>query len=207
VPSCVDLNLFHFDSKKRKAYRNKWKIEDNTILFVYLGKLGGMYWDRELFDVFENLKKHLDRTSKLLIISREDLKPYKNFMNQDIISISAMKTEVPGLLSAADIAICGIKNIPSRRFSSPIKNGEYWACGLPIIIPEGISDDYLCAKENDIGFVIYSTNEQGLDKCAQKIQTYLSKNSWGKCKKSCRAFVVKDRSIQTYQLLFIECFC
>jgi hypothetical protein len=34
------------------------------------------------------------------------------------------------------------------RFVSPIKNGEYWANGLPIFMPYGIGDDSRIIEEN-----------------------------------------------------------
>src|SRR5690606_16912262 len=53
----------------------------------------------------------------------------------------------------SDIGFCGVRPIRSQRFSSPIKNGEYLACGLPIIIPKGVSDDYLIVELEKIGLV------------------------------------------------------
>ena len=93
------------------------------------------------------------------------------FTNEDPASVSALtrkydippvkikiqfleKNEVPRYLSASDWGFCGIRPIPSRRYSSPIKNGEYWANGLPVIIPKGISDDYLLVEKEKLGLII-----------------------------------------------------
>ena len=49
--------------------------------------------------------------------------------------------EVAGYLSVADFAFSTIKPTPSRRYCSPIKTGEYWANGLPILTEDCIGDD------------------------------------------------------------------
>jgi len=37
-------------------------------------------------------------------------------------------------LSLADFAINPVKPVPSKRYCTSIKDGEYWAMGLPVII-------------------------------------------------------------------------
>ena len=57
-------------------------------------------------------------------------------------------------LSLADFAINPVKPVPTKRFCTSIKDGEYWACGLPVIIPSNISDDSLIIEDNNIGYVL-----------------------------------------------------
>ena len=53
VPSCVDINHFQFRWLDRMAIRKKYNIGDNEIVIVYLGKFGGMYMEKEMFDFFK----------------------------------------------------------------------------------------------------------------------------------------------------------
>ncbi len=39
-------------------------------------------------------------------------------------------------------------------YLSPVKVAEYWACGLPILIPDGIGDDSQILKETGLGVVM-----------------------------------------------------
>lgn len=48
---------------------------------------------------------------------------------------------VPSYLSAADVGLCFVHQAPSRLYCSPIKVGEYLACGLPVLITKGIGED------------------------------------------------------------------
>ena len=144
---------------ERYRIRKSLNIEEGQIAIVYLGKIGGMYMDDEIFSFFRKcLNINFDKFSFLLLTNEPleaiDIYLAKYSIPKEKILIKWLRgKEVPAYLSAADVGFCGIKPIASRRFSSPIKNGEYWACGLPILIPKGISDDYIISEEEEIGFV------------------------------------------------------
>jgi hypothetical protein len=61
--------------------------------------------------------------------------------------------QVAGILNAADFAICPVKPIPSKRYCSPIKNREYWATGLPVVITNHISTDSELIALKNVGAV------------------------------------------------------
>jgi glycosyltransferase involved in cell wall biosynthesis len=44
-------------------------------------------------------------------------------------------------MGLGDFGLCPVLPTPSKRFCTPIKNGEYWALGLPVVITPRISDD------------------------------------------------------------------
>ena len=116
------------------------------------------------------------------------------------------KQEVPSYLSAADFGFCGVRPIPSQRYSSPIKDGEYWACGLPVIIPRGISDDHLFAQEHNLGILIEELDNQHLEKTVQKVIEWQRKENAEEVRKRCRNFVQKDRNVDTYKQLYANIF-
>mgnify|MGYP005817612763 CR=1 FL=1 len=48
---------------------------------------------------------------------------------------------VPKYLSASDFAFATYSSTPSKRYLSPVKVGEYWANGLPVLLTKGVGDD------------------------------------------------------------------
>lgn len=158
IPSCVDFSIYKYNVEKRAQKRKELGIRNNETLIVYMGKVGGMYMKEELFQFFKRCDEMKRFKMKYLLLSDLDNELLKNFCDKYMIPSNkfilkyASREEISSYLSASDIAFCGIKPIPARRYSSPIKNGEYWACGLPIIIPKGISDDYIIAEKLSIGF-------------------------------------------------------
>ena len=76
----------------------------------------------------------------------------------------------------ADFAINPVKPVHSKRYCTSIKDGEYWVMGLPVIIPENISDDSDIIKENNIGAILPELNEDEYLKAIKKIDNILNKN-------------------------------
>jgi glycosyltransferase involved in cell wall biosynthesis len=67
---------------------------------------------------------------------------------------SAPAADVPSYLSAADAGLAFIKKCISKMASSPTKNGEYLACGLPLIINAGIGDSDALIDQWQAGVLI-----------------------------------------------------
>jgi hypothetical protein len=78
------------------------------------------------------------------------------FPRKDILLHFVPHEQVPRFICQADFAICPVKPIPTKKYCSPIKDGEYWACGLPVVITSGISNDSDIIAQNDAGYVLRS---------------------------------------------------
>ncbi len=161
-PSCIDTDFYVYNAEQRMHIRQRLGINNNQIAICYLGKLGGMYMDEEIFQFFSQC--HIIDSHKFYFMlftnspqaEIDRLSEKYKIPKDKLFSKYLAKQEVPDYLSAADLGFCGIKPIPSRRYSSPIKNGEYWSCSLPSIIPVGISDDYEQVQKYSAGYVFES---------------------------------------------------
>lgn len=214
VPSCVDLEHFRYDEAARDRIRQQYGVTPCEIVVVYLGKLGHMYVAEELFVLFRQFQ-HLEQGGhkfRFMVLTQADAQQLQTLVDASGIApdrfiIAALqRAAVPAYLSAADIAFCGIRPIPSRRFSSPIKNGEYWACGLPVIIPKGISDDYLLAEQFGIGWSLPSLKEEDMALLLPRVLEEWRQNGAVVYRERARAFVDQDRNVQRFQLLYHELF-
>ncbi len=57
-------------------------------------------------------------------------------------------------LSAGDLGVVAIPPTPSQVFRTPVKSAHYWAAGLPLVIPAGVSDDADIAAIEGVGIVV-----------------------------------------------------
>ncbi|MFK7900658.1 MAG: glycosyltransferase [Cyclobacteriaceae bacterium] len=210
VPSCVDTSLFQYNSNDRKEIRNRLNINDNDIIITYLGKFGGMYTEKEFFDFANScvsnhpaIKFHFwIFTSHSLDVIKGWISNYDNITEKHFLINKLTREEVPKYLSASDVGFVGVKQYPSKRFCSPIKDGEYWSCGLPILIPENISDDFVFTKENELGIVIKKLEEK---EYVKSIQEFIEKKDIFS-KEKIRNFILSNRDIRNFQKKYHEVF-
>jgi glycosyltransferase involved in cell wall biosynthesis len=144
VPCCVDLSLFKFSEQQRERLRSELKL-GNRFTLVYSGSLDGWYLTEEMADFFASVVRKRNDAHLLWLTmgSRERVRQLMSArgIGEDNFSIhSVAPKEMPAYLAAGDIGISFIKRCFSKLASSPTKNGEYLACGLPIVINSGIGD-------------------------------------------------------------------
>jgi glycosyltransferase involved in cell wall biosynthesis len=78
---------------------------------------------------------------------------------------------VPSYLAAADAGLSFIKPCISKLASSPTKNAEYLACGLPLIINAGIGDSDALVNDWKAGVLLEEFTDQEYTRIGDLIQT------------------------------------
>jgi len=144
LPCTVNIEKFSFIHEGRISIRNELGIDEKCIVGIYVGKFGGIYYDQKAFNFFKLLKSSIKEFFLIILTPDSASAVSKKLDSLKITGYWVGKVEhekVPEYLSAADLAFCPVKPSPSRKFCSPIKNGEYWVNGLPILISQGIGDD------------------------------------------------------------------
>ncbi len=201
LPSCVDPGFYFFDQTKRNQIRNKLRIQ-NELVILYMGKFGGMYMDEEMFNFFRRFEEKGGDSCRFIILTPEPIEDIQQKVLKTAINVgyytvtNASREEVPGYLSAADFGLTAVRQFPSKRYCSPIKDGEYWACELPILIFKGISDDFLLTEEKNLGFVLEDTSLGAYDQAIEQVFVLHADQEYNKLvRKKCREFVIEDRSI------------
>lgn len=158
-PACVDLELFSEKNRKHPELLEKLGLQDK-IVCVYAGKFGGLYLEQQTFDFFRAAFDHWGDRFRVLLLtshSREEIAAYAEKAElpaNAIVQQFVAHSDIPDYMGLADFAICPMKPLPSRRYGTPIKDGEYWALGLPVVITPGISDDSDIIAANDAGSII-----------------------------------------------------
>lgn len=177
-PMCVNLERFKKDEQRRNEIRGElgW---GQKIVAVYAGKFGGIYFDKEVFDFLEQAWEYWKDDFAILILSNQSKEEIgvlhrHTGIPREIIEIRNVSfEEMPAWLSVADFALTPVKPVPSKRYCSPIKDGEYWAMGLPVIISKNISDDSDIVERRGIGAVLTGQNSDEYRRAVEKISQLL----------------------------------
>ena len=88
--------------------------------------------------------------------------------NFSVLSIAS--AAVPSYLAAADAGLAFIKRCVSKIASSPTKNGEYLACGLPLIINAGVGDSDSLINDWKAGVLIENFTEDEFAAAGRSIE-------------------------------------
>ncbi|MBL7855230.1 MAG: glycosyltransferase [Cyclobacteriaceae bacterium] len=162
-PACVDTDRF-FPRAKEIALVPAL-AQPGKIVCVYAGKFGGIYQDVEVFHFFRVAVDYWGDRFRVLILSTHNSSEVRAWCNEvgidtNIVHLQAVvPEEMPRWLSLADFALTPVKPIPTKRYCTPIKDGEYWAMGLPVVIPDQISDDSEIIFKNRAGYVLKSLTQ------------------------------------------------
>jgi glycosyltransferase involved in cell wall biosynthesis len=174
IPCCVDLSLFKFSDEDRARRRAELGLDDRFTL-VYSGSLDGWYLTEKMADFFASfLKQNPDAHLLWLTTGSHDrvreLMSKRNVESKNFSVRSIPSSEVPSYLAAADAGLAFIKRCMSKIASSPTKNGEYLACGLPLIINAGVGDSDALINDWKAGVLIEDFSEEGYAEAARKIE-------------------------------------
>jgi len=159
IPCSVDTEKFSFSLQERNTIRKKLNIAPNAIVGIYVGKFGDIYYNKEAFDFFKMCLNYLDNFF-LLILTPQHLDKIKTKLKNVEYPLNKCwvgnvnHNEVTNYLSASDVAFSLHKTTKWSMAFSPIKNGEYWANGLPILINENIGDDSTVISTQGGGIII-----------------------------------------------------
>lgn len=157
VPCAVDTEKFYINEKYSITTRQALNIPANAVVGIYAGKFGGLYYDREAFTLFKLLFDQLDNFY-LILLTGESAPMINNYLAYAGISPARVvlkfvpHDQVVAYLNAANFGIAPYKSTPVAKYLSPVKVGEYWACGLPVLISENVGDEHAFIEDEGLGF-------------------------------------------------------
>ncbi|MDQ3193223.1 MAG: glycosyltransferase [Bacteroidota bacterium] len=207
-PACVDLEKFNpFTESSLESEINKIDIKGKTI-GIYAGKTGGIYLDQEIFDLFKTACDFWDGNFLAIILTSESKEKIKQYIEKsgipdhNIIIINATHEQVPLYMKLAHFAINPVKPVPSKMYCTSIKDGEYWAMGLPVIITPNISDDSEIIESYDAGVVLKECNTKEYLNCISAIDQLLKKESNVNLKNRIRKIAEKYRNFKIAENIY-----
>jgi glycosyltransferase involved in cell wall biosynthesis len=180
IPCCVDLSLFKFSDEDRARRRRELGLADRLVM-VYSGSLDGWYLTEQMADFFAAFQKQ-NRDAHLLWLTTGSHDRVRELMSarsigSDNFSVRAVASaDVASYLAAADVGLAFIKRCVSKIASSPTKNGEYLACGLPLVLNAGVGDSDQLINEWQAGVLIEDFGEEDYLKAGREIEMIVEKD-------------------------------
>jgi glycosyltransferase involved in cell wall biosynthesis len=169
IPCCVDTLLFdpnQISQPRQQALRSKAGLPEGKCILGYVGSLGTWYLQSEMTAFFK-VWLHTHPDSILFFVTTElPALIYAEAQKQSIPTekiriVSAHREEVPYYISLMSFGLFFIKQAFSKKASSPVKQGELMAMGVPVICNAGVGDSDFIIAQYQSGVLVHELNEAG----------------------------------------------
>jgi glycosyltransferase involved in cell wall biosynthesis len=205
-PALIDFDkLPSFTNDEREEFRRKNRLQDK-IVCVLAGKTGGLYYEEEVFDFFTSCAGYWGKKFHVVLLSPvpeprlHELAQKAGFDTAQMTVRFVPHHKVYAWMNAADFAFNPCRPVPSRRHGTSIKNSEYWACGLPIILARDISDDSDLIARNRMGAVLESMDKQEYEKAVAHISQLLKQPE--ELRSRIKEFALNTRNMTLAQAIY-----
>ncbi|HEY6502870.1 MAG TPA: glycosyltransferase [Chitinophagaceae bacterium] len=162
IPCCTDVGLFDpqkVDQDIMSGIKKELAIGENDRIITYLGSIGSWYMLDEMLDFFVcYLQKY--PSSKFLFITGDQHEQIKSkaaerkIPAERILIRPALRKEVPASISLGTHSVFFIRSTYSKISSSPTKQAELMAMGVPVISNAGVGDTDAIIRKYNSGVVI-----------------------------------------------------
>ncbi len=178
IPCCVDVQAFAAAAHRRAEVRAELGLGERPVV-AYVGKFGGWYAEREMVEFFAVARRAIPGLHFLVLTQGDQALIDAEFRRAGIeahdFTVRSVGPElVPELLAAADFGLSFVRPLPSKVASSPTKNGEYLAAGLPFVASAGVGGTDDIAAQTDAIVLIDGFDEQEYERAAGRISRLLA---------------------------------
>lgn len=172
IPCCVDLNLFNpqtIQEERISVLKSELKIAKSQFVLGYVGSIGTWYMLDEMLDFFK-IVQQANSTALFLFVTGEqpnkliEKAEEKGIQTSSIRVVSCLHQEVPTYISLFDASVFFIRPTFSKKASSPTKQGEIMAMGVPIICNDGVGDTDFVIHKYSAGAVTDSFSSEAYQK-------------------------------------------
>lgn len=177
IPCCCDTNLFTVQTQEtKKSSRSELQIPHEAFLLGYVGSIGTWYLLEEMLRFFKCFQE-LKPDAWFLFITRHEHELIRRKADEyqipNLKIVSADRNNVARLLNTLDASVYFIKPSFSKKASSPVKQAELMAAGIPAVTNAGIGDTDLFFENESTGILISKFNKEEYMIAAQML---LNKN-------------------------------
>jgi glycosyltransferase involved in cell wall biosynthesis len=167
IPCCVDLDLFNpeaLDTTTLENYRQQLGLHADDFVVSYLGSFGSWYMMEEMLDLFKVLLQKVPQAKFLFITpqAKADILgavAAKGIPADHVYITEAKRKQVPYFLALSRYSVFFIRATYSKKSSSPTKQGEIMAMGIPLICNSGVGDTDWVVEEYHSGVVLRGFEE------------------------------------------------
>ena len=200
IPCVTDLELFKPGNKKEPSRKAGLDM-------IYIGSVGTWYMLDEMLNFFKTALSILGNAS-FSIYTQSDkafvMNRIKSLDIEGLVKVDYLRREaLASRLRDADLGVCFIMPVPSKKASSPTKIGEYLASGLPVLTNSGIGDIEEIVKSCNVGAVIDSFTESSYKSALATLKKLLNdENTVKRCREAAEKYFSLNNAVEKYDKIY-----
>lgn len=153
-----DASIFKPGAGQCNTVKATLGIPAEAMLLVYAGSLGPQYCFAEMISIFRAVKQLHNNCYLLLLTSSgsfiQNSKAFLAGIEDSVLVKQVPFAAMPQYLAVADAALALRRNFFSMKGVAPIKLGEYFLSGLPVILTPNTGDAETIFKNNEACYFI-----------------------------------------------------
>jgi len=166
IPCSVDGSWFHFRPEGRTRVRTLLGWPERAPVAAWCGGLFAWHRPRDTLRLLASLQARRPQLKVVLLTGEVDAlqeMALAHGLSPGTFDVRRVPHgEMPDWLSAADIGLSLRESGPFTEVSSPIKIGEYLACGLPVVCNAGIGDHSELVQSAGVGTFADRVDERSI---------------------------------------------
>lgn len=172
IPTCADVDRFTPGPSDAELRRTLGL--DDVMVVGCVGTLSNWYLRQDTLSYLAWLMRRFDGM-KALIVTREDHDRLRDdavragVPSDRLVLTQATFSQVPALMRLMDAGVFFIRAGFSKRASAATKLAEFLACGVPVVINDGIGDSGAIVRDGCAGVVLDDTTREAFDGSAKAV--------------------------------------
>jgi glycosyltransferase involved in cell wall biosynthesis len=186
IPTCVELTRFPERPVRPDGARVIWN-----------GSIGTWY----RFDLCPRAASALDLP--LEVITRQAELAARLLDGYPAVIGSAAPEEIPARMFAGDVGLCLIASSFSKVASAPTRLAEYLACGMPVLVTQGVGDLASIVEDHRVGVVLQSEDDEAFSTAATQLRALADDPAVSpRCRSTARELFDVDAGTARYKALY-----
>lgn len=203
IPCCVDPAFFALDAARSEVIEKQLGLTGKFVV-LYAGSLNSWNLLEPMLDLFEIVRK-VQPGAHFLFLTLATDQARRAFLERAWPSDDYTVTAVPhqdikDYLTLGDLGMLLREDNLVNRVASPVKLGEYLACGVPVCMTPHVGDLSDLVSEHKVGLVV-TLNDESLDEAlASFVQDirYRRESYRKRCRELSRAYFSREAYYPAY---------
>lgn len=205
IPCCSPSPPAYPSQGDRVRLRGQFQFSEADLILCYNG--GADAWQKidVILGLFASLAEMNSRFKFVVLTNQVDImraEIEKAGLPPDrVLVLSCTNSEVFEIMPMCDAGVILRDDILLNNVASPIKVGEYLACGLPVILSEGIGDYSTTLPAAGVGLLLENND---IVRNAGKVEKFLTSLEGHKVRSNCLEFHRSHLHWSAYEARFLN---